>query len=99
MQASYTDIILINKSELVSERALDEVLDHLHTLNDLTPKIRCRGRNGVDPNLLFGIESKLFLKPDQSPADHRHNDEVQTISLYRDSSTELESNRASQVRS
>ncbi|KAJ7284838.1 CobW/HypB/UreG, nucleotide-binding domain-containing protein [Mycena rebaudengoi] len=97
MQASYTDIILINKSELVSERALDEVLDHLHTLNDLTPKIRCRGRNGVDPNLLFGIESKLFLKPDQSPADHRHNDEVQTISLYRDSSTELKSNGASQT--
>ncbi|KAJ7713893.1 CobW/HypB/UreG, nucleotide-binding domain-containing protein [Mycena maculata] len=80
MQASYTDIILINKWELVSERVLDLVMDHLYTLNDLTPKIRCRGRNGVDPNLIFGIESKLFLEQDQAVPDH--NDEVQTISLY-----------------
>ncbi|KAJ6607369.1 cobW-domain-containing protein [Mycena sp. CBHHK59/15] len=65
MQASYTDIILINKWELVSERALDVVFDHLHTLNDLTPK--------------FG--SKLFLEPDS--AFPNHNDEVETISLYR----------------
>jgi len=50
MQASYTDLILINKWELVDDRKLDVVLDHLHTLNDLTPKIRCRGRSGVDPN-------------------------------------------------
>ncbi|KAJ7674186.1 cobW-domain-containing protein [Mycena rosella] len=80
MQASYTDIILINKWELVDERALDTVLDHLHTLNDLTPKIRCQGRNGVDPNLIFGLESKLFLEPGQQVPSH--NDEVETISLY-----------------
>ncbi|KAJ7219907.1 CobW/HypB/UreG, nucleotide-binding domain-containing protein [Mycena pura] len=79
MQASYTDIILINKWELVDERALDTVLDHLHTLNDLTPKIRCRGRNGVDPNLIFGLESKLFLEPHQALSNH---DEVETLSLY-----------------
>ncbi|KAK1229088.1 hypothetical protein PQX77_007850 [Marasmius sp. AFHP31] len=58
MQASYTDIILINKWEHVSERQLDTVLDHLHTLNDLTPKIRCKGRQ-VDPDLIFGLESQL----------------------------------------
>ncbi|KAJ7475678.1 cobW-domain-containing protein [Mycena latifolia] len=80
MQASYTDIILINKWELVDDRALDTVLDHLHTLNDLTPKIRCQGRNGVDPNLIFGLESKLFLEPGQQVPTH--NDEVETISLY-----------------
>ncbi|KAJ7104302.1 cobW-domain-containing protein [Mycena belliarum] len=80
MQASYTDIILINKWELVDERALDTVLDHLHTLNDLTPKIRCQGRNGVDPNLIFGLESKLFLEPGAPVPSH--NDEVETVSLY-----------------
>ncbi|KAJ6544819.1 cobW-domain-containing protein [Mycena vulgaris] len=80
MQASYTDIILINKWELVDDRALDIVLDHLHTLNDLTPKIRCQGRNGIDPNLIFGLESKLFLEPSQQVPSH--NDEVGTISLY-----------------
>ncbi|KAJ7650430.1 CobW/HypB/UreG, nucleotide-binding domain-containing protein [Roridomyces roridus] len=81
MQASYTDIILINKWELVDERALDIVLDHLHTLNDLTPKIRCRGRDGVDPSLIFGLESKLFLQPDQAGAFPGHHDEVETLSL------------------
>ncbi|KAJ7637627.1 CobW/HypB/UreG, nucleotide-binding domain-containing protein [Mycena polygramma] len=81
MQASYTDLILINKWELVDERKLDTVLDHLHTLNDLTPKIRCQGRTGVDPNLIFGLESKLFLEP--AEAVPSHNDEVETVSLYR----------------
>jgi hypothetical protein len=30
-----------NKWNLVSERALDIVMDHLYTLNDQTPKVRC----------------------------------------------------------
>ncbi|KAF9256348.1 cobW-domain-containing protein [Marasmius fiardii PR-910] len=81
MQASYTDLLLINKWEHVSDQQLDIVLDHLHTLNDLTPKIRCKDRK-VDPNLIFGLESKLFMnsKEYQSPT---HNDEVQTIRLSR----------------
>ncbi|KAJ6513401.1 CobW/HypB/UreG, nucleotide-binding domain-containing protein [Mycena sanguinolenta] len=83
MQASYTDIILINKWELVDDRKLDLVLDHLHTLNDLTPKIRCQGRNGVDPNLIFGLESKLFLEAGPAvSAVPGHNDEVETVSVY-----------------
>ncbi|KAF9466469.1 cobW-domain-containing protein [Collybia nuda] len=87
MQSSYTDIILINKWEHVSERALDFVIDHLNTLNDLTPKIRCQGKNGVDPNLIFGLESKLFLdKPeDVNYLAGSHNDEVETVTLYRGS--------------
>ncbi|KAF7316984.1 cobW domain-containing protein [Mycena chlorophos] len=81
MQASYTDIILINKWEHVDERALDTVMDHLFTLNELTPKIRCRGRKGVDPSLIFGIQSKLFKQPTNAP-NSDHNDEVETLSLY-----------------
>ncbi|KAJ3744207.1 CobW/HypB/UreG, nucleotide-binding domain-containing protein [Lentinula detonsa] len=85
MQASYTDIILINKWESVSDRQLDTVLDHLHTLNDLTPKLRCDGRNGVDPNLIFGIESKLFLDKNVHNQDPSHIEEVETLTLYRGS--------------
>lgn len=57
-------------------------MDHLFTLNELTPKIKCNGCNGVDPNLVFGIgagmakERLLSLAPDSS-----HNDEVETIHL------------------
>ena len=76
-----------NKWEHVSERQLDIVLDHLHTLNDLTPKIKCQGRDGVDPELIFGLDSKLFQLEEQErhshshSSNHRHIDEVQTLSI------------------
>ncbi|KAH9930156.1 CobW/HypB/UreG, nucleotide-binding domain-containing protein [Fomitopsis serialis] len=77
MQASYTDVILINKWEHISDRALDILIDHLNTLNDLTPKVRCEGRAGVDPNLIFGLDSKLFLVEAEHPHAN-HHDEVET---------------------
>ncbi|EMD33426.1 hypothetical protein CERSUDRAFT_126165 [Gelatoporia subvermispora B] len=86
MQASYTDVILINKWEHISERALDILIDHLSTLNDTTPKIRCRGRAGVDPNLIFGLDSKLFRTKEDAPAGSTHHDEVETATIYRGSS-------------
>ncbi|KAJ2926806.1 hypothetical protein H1R20_g10261, partial [Candolleomyces eurysporus] len=87
MQASYSDVILINKWEHVSERQLDVVLDHLHTLNDLTPKIKCQGRDGVDPDLIFGLDSQLFRLEERERHEHPHShshphtDEVQTFTI------------------
>ncbi|KAF4614004.1 hypothetical protein D9613_007705 [Agrocybe pediades] len=78
MQASYSDIILINKWEHVSEREFDIVMDHLHTLNDATPKIKCQGRNGVDPGLIFGLQSTQFLTEAETEISH---DEVETLTL------------------
>ncbi|KAI6147019.1 CobW/HypB/UreG, nucleotide-binding domain-containing protein [Pisolithus thermaeus] len=83
MQASYSDLILINKWEHLEERALDLVLDHLNTLNDLTPKIRCNGRDGVDPNLIFGVDSKLFKDKSDESVVVNHHEEVQTITIFR----------------
>lgn len=76
-----------NKWEHISEREVDFVFDHLNTLNELTPKIRCKGRNGVDPSLIFGLESKLFLgeKPKEDGVATTHNDEVETVTVYRGS--------------
>ncbi|KAL4074972.1 CobW/HypB/UreG, nucleotide-binding domain-containing protein [Scleroderma yunnanense] len=95
MQASYSDLILINKWEYLDERTLDFVLDHLNTLNDLTPKIRCNGRDGVDPDLLFGIDSKLFKgKPqDGSMLLDSHHDEVQTFTVFKGLSSALPHSR------
>ncbi|KAI0073680.1 cobW-domain-containing protein [Panus rudis PR-1116 ss-1] len=81
MQASYTDLILINKWEHISERALDILIDHLNTLNDLTPKVKCEGRNGVEPSLIFGLDSKLYLDKEQTEV--HHHDEVETATIYR----------------
>ena len=73
-----------NKWEHLSARALDFVVDHLNTLNDQTPKLNCKSRNGVDPNLIFGVDSKLFLVPGVPGNDNiAHNDEVETITVYR----------------
>ncbi|KAI5987174.1 CobW/HypB/UreG, nucleotide-binding domain-containing protein, partial [Pisolithus marmoratus] len=83
MQASYSDLILVNKWEYLEDRALDLVLDHLNTLNDLTPKIRCSGRDGVDPSLIFGIDSKLFKDISDQPEVENHHDEVQTITIFK----------------
>jgi len=87
MQASYTDMILINKWELVSDRELDTVLDHLHTLNDLTPKIRVSREKGVDPAVIFGLDTKLFSglenEHKHGPLVGDHNEEVQTATVYR----------------
>lgn len=57
-------------------------MDHLHTLNDLTPKVKCKGREGVDPNLIFGLDTKLFSDP-TFVIDGSHNDEVETITIWR----------------
>ncbi|KIY52576.1 cobW-domain-containing protein [Fistulina hepatica ATCC 64428] len=90
MQASYSDIIVINKWEHVTERQLDIVYDHLNTLNDETPKIRCKDGNKVDPELLFGIDTRLFKEEGTAKRaiaatdKHAHNDEVQTVTKTTD---------------
>ena len=56
-------------------------MDHLYTLNDETPKIKCQGNNGIDPDLIFGGESKLFLAT--GPELGAIHDEVETLTVYR----------------
>jgi len=51
----------------------------LNTLNDETPKIKCQGRNGIDPDLIFGLQSKLFLSKNKE-WDTIH-DEVETVAV------------------
>ncbi|KAG5637427.1 hypothetical protein H0H81_004634 [Sphagnurus paluster] len=87
MQASYTDLILINKHEHVSPDALDRVLDHLNTLNDATPKLLCAPPARVDPTLIFGTGTGPALFPaadtlDLAHADGVHTAEVETLTLY-----------------
>jgi G3E family GTPase len=40
MQARYTDLLVLNKWELASERQLDTVLDHLNDASPETPIVR-----------------------------------------------------------
>ncbi|KAI8379280.1 CobW/HypB/UreG, nucleotide-binding domain-containing protein [Radiomyces spectabilis] len=59
LQAQYTDVILLNKHELVDERQLDTVMDHINELNTDTPKVKC-DKDGVSPDLIFGLDTQLF---------------------------------------
>ncbi len=70
----------------MSERALDIVMDHLYTLNDETPKIKCEGKNGIDSNLIFGIESKLFLHAGEITELGATHDDVETVTVVKGAS-------------
>lgn len=74
-----------NKWEHISERALDLLIDHLNTLNDTTPKIKCQGRAGVDPAFILGLDTTLFQLEARGdfPADDTHHDEVETVTLLK----------------
>ncbi len=81
MQAQYTDLILLNKHELVSERELDLVIDSVNDLNLDTPKVKwMKGAGGVDPSLLFGIGTDLFLDS-QVNDDHQKDHHEREVDL------------------
>ena len=61
---------------------MDIVLDHLHTLNDLTPKVKASRTTGVDLSLLFGLDSKVFREPTPI-AIPDHDREVQTFTILK----------------
>jgi G3E family GTPase len=93
IQAKYTDCLLLNKYDLVSERELDSVLDHLYELNDETPMIRVSKSTPLKPELVFGLDTKLFERGSDETADwdmlgadgkkESHMDEIETRSVWK----------------
>ncbi|KAJ2366032.1 hypothetical protein IW150_006051, partial [Coemansia sp. RSA 2607] len=93
MQAQYTDIIILNKWEQVTERQLDIVVDHVNELNTDTPKIKADRETGVDPSVVFGIDTMLFRLSERDAdatqghdtdiAHEHHSQEVDLIEIRR----------------
>lgn len=90
LQAQYTDLMLLSKHELVTERDLDILLDHLGELNDTTPHIKVSRDKPLRPELVFGLDSQLFLQGDKEQdswaalgGQGQHIDEVETKSVWR----------------
>eukprot|EP01135_Chromosphaera_perkinsii_P004705 Nk52_evm16s294 gene=Nk52_evmTU16s294 len=91
MQAKYTDIIIMNKSEEVSERDYDLVLDHVNELNTDTPKIKSDRVKGVSPDVVFGLDTILFENIEAGKEEHKkecaiigydhHKNEVEIIQV------------------
>lgn len=83
LQAQYTDIILLNKWELVNDQHLDRVIDHVYALNPDTLIIKCDGREAVDPELVFDLESHVIgTEPVLLSNDKHHMEkEFDTLTL------------------
>jgi G3E family GTPase len=75
IQAQYTDLILLNKVELVSAEKLDKVIDSVNDLNSETNKIVVQNAM-VDPNLIFGIDRSLSqtVLPNSTNPKHQSMD-------------------------
>lgn len=98
LQAKYTDVILMNKHELVTEREYEECLDHVYTLNEDTPVLKTYEQTdiAVDPDVVFGLDTRLFaeLKEAKYMIDgvdhHHHSREIDLIHLERRDSAEMD---------
>lgn len=91
MQARYTDLIVLNKWELVSERRVEDVEDAILAL-EVEPQIpRTKSRKGwVDKDLVFGLDARLVgvdAGEDMNghtgghKHDHDHSSEVEVLSV------------------
>ncbi|KAA8649040.1 hypothetical protein EYZ11_007439 [Aspergillus tanneri] len=95
LQAKYTDLIVFNKWEIVSEMRFDICLDRVGDLEVQTPWVKS-DKGKVDKDVLLGIDGALFTKHDDSAEalrltshddghhhDHRtdHQSEVEVLSV------------------
>ncbi|KAH7132132.1 CobW domain-containing protein [Dendryphion nanum] len=85
MQARYTDLIVLNKWELVSERRLEDVEDAILDLEVDPPTPRSKSDKGwVDKNIIFGLDAKLAKgigTKSEHHHDHDHQSEVEVLSI------------------
>ncbi|OCF54065.1 cytoplasmic protein [Kwoniella mangroviensis CBS 10435] len=92
LQAKYTDLLLLSKHHLATERQMDDLIDSLNELNDETPKIKIGPApdNPPKPELIFGLDTKLFglVEGEKESWDKIggragwHGDEVETKQIY-----------------
>jgi len=84
----------MNKHELVSQREYEECLDHVYTLNEDTPVIKTYEREdvAVDPDLIFGLDTRLFEELKESKdmidgvVDGPHSREIDLIHMESEAS-------------
>ena len=95
IQARYTDLIVLNKWELVDERRLEDVEDRVLDLDVDPPIPRQKSSKGwVDKNIVFGLDARLAKMEDgtdgtdgtdgAAPAhnhNHNHSSEVEVLSI------------------
>lgn len=89
IQARYTDLIVLNKWELVDERRLEDVEDRILDLEVDPPIPRHKSSKGwVDKNVVFGLDARLagaVEQPNKNGHAHEHShdhlSEVEVLSI------------------
>jgi G3E family GTPase len=85
IQAKYTDLIVLNKWELVSERRVEDVEDAILALEIDPPTPRTKSDKGwVDKDIVFGLDAKLARgigTKSEHHHDHDHSTEVEVLSV------------------
>jgi G3E family GTPase len=91
LQANYTDLLVLNKWELVSERQLEDCIDRILDLELDVPTAREQSDRGwVDKNVLLGLDAKLAADDatlaenghrHKHKHDHDHSSEVEVLSI------------------
>lgn len=89
IQARYTDLIVLNKWELVDERRLEDVEDRILDLDVDPPIPRQKSSKGwVDKDIVFGLDAKLAKAVEQPNKhghshehNHNHSNEVEVLSI------------------
>ncbi|KAH7062045.1 CobW domain-containing protein [Macrophomina phaseolina] len=85
VQAQYTDLIVLNKSELVSERRVEDVEDMIRDLElDVPTPIVKSAKGRVDKDIVFGLDAKLARTDTHTlhhDHDHNHSNEVEVLSV------------------
>ena len=73
LQARYTDLIVFNKWEQVSERRYEDCLDRVGDLELQIAQVKSN-KGHVDQSVLLGLDSALAKIIDPLPEPHGHND-------------------------
>ncbi|KAK7542314.1 CobW/HypB/UreG, nucleotide-binding domain-containing protein [Phyllosticta citribraziliensis] len=86
VQAQYTDLIVLNKVELVSERRVEDVEDKIRDLElDVPTPIVKSTKGRVDKDIVFGLDAKLAksagVTEHHHDHDHNHSNEVEVLSV------------------
>jgi G3E family GTPase len=91
LQAQYTDLLVLNKWELVSERVYDDCIDRVLSLELEIPTARAKSDRGwVDKDLILGLDAKLARTTKHGDHhghahdhehDHDHHGEVEVLSI------------------
>ncbi|XXQ32726.1 CobW/HypB/UreG nucleotide-binding domain-containing protein [Plasmodiophora brassicae] len=87
LQAKFTDLILLNKHENISEDHLDKVVDQVVGLNPDTPRLKT-ARGAVNAELLLDFThreemDRLMASDPVVSNPHHHSNEVEVLSVQR----------------